>query len=738
MAIPSVITVSFSQTMNAGSFGSSTAGLYQGGTQLGASLGISGSTLTITPASPLSAGTTYSINIAGSVTNTSGVAMGTAFSSSFTTAAASAGGGLAGWWQFNEGGGAAASDASGNGNTLTLTGATWTAGYSGTALAYNAGAGLASVTPSAALNNHTEFTWAAWVRPTGEMGRGIGPVIERGTGSDQRRTLSFGPAGSSAPGTVHGMVRAGTNAFSEAQVNSYALDAWAHWAMTYSDSGDRRIHIYRNGVEVAYRSQTPAAGALVPDAGSGLGIGATPGSLFYGFTGVIDDVRIYNRVLNGAELLSLSGGVSGPAVVATSPSGSAVPAGASVVVTFDRAMNAGSFTTATFRLRANNASADVPATVGVSGVTATLVPLSALAAGTTYTATIAGSVSSSTGATLGSSYSWSFTTAVVSAPAVSSWSPTGTGVSLSPAVTVNFNRAMAAGSFTSATFTLRASGAGSNVPATVSASGATATLAPAATLAPNTTYVATVFATVTDSAGAPLGSAFSWTFTTVAGPAAPVPVGRWNLNEAGGVSVGDSSGNGSTGTAVNTSWTGGRTGTALSFNGANSVVNFGSPAALTNISSFTWTLWAMAAGEMSRGIGPVLEKGSGSYAAKSFAFGALQSSSPRTVSASVRASGATAIVEAAIGSYDQGVWAHWTITYDDAGDRKIRLYKNGVEVAYRVQTAASGTLVSDAGLNLALGSTPDSQFFAFNGTIDDVRIFNRVLTPAEIQTVAAQ
>ena len=76
-------------------------------------------------------------------------------------------------------------------------------------------------------------------------------------------------------------------------------------AVTYDDQGDRKLHIFKNGVEVAYRTQTPATGILRPDADTPFGLGGTPGSGFFAFNGALDDVRIYNRVLTVAELQTL-------------------------------------------------------------------------------------------------------------------------------------------------------------------------------------------------------------------------------------------------------------------------------------------------------------------------------------------------------------------------------------------------------------------------------------------------
>jgi len=76
-------------------------------------------------------------------------------------------------------------------------------------------------------------------------------------------------------------------------------------------------------------------------------------------------------------------------------------------------MNAATITTATFSLRAAGAAANVPATVTLdaTGTIATLTPTTPLAAGTVFTATVAGTVTNAASTALGANVVWSFTTA---------------------------------------------------------------------------------------------------------------------------------------------------------------------------------------------------------------------------------------------------------------------------------------------------------------------------------------
>jgi chitodextrinase len=70
-------------------------------------------------------------------------------------------------------------------------------------------------------------------------------------------------------------------------------------------------------------------------------------------------------------------------------------------------------------------------------------------------------------------------------------------------------------------------------------------------------------------------------------------------------------------------------------------------------------------------------------------------------------------------------WAHLAATYDGA---TMRLYVNGVQVASRAQTGAIATSTNPLQIG---GDSLYGQYFA--GRIDEVRIYNRALSAAEIQ-----
>ena len=70
-------------------------------------------------------------------------------------------------------------------------------------------------------------------------------------------------------------------------------------------------------------------------------------------------------------------------------------------------------------------------------------------------------------------------------------------------------------------------------------------------------------------------------------------------------------------------------------------------------------------------------------------------------------------------------WTHLALTYDGA---TLRLYVNGVQVASQART---GNLVTSANPLQIGGDSIFGQYF--QGSIDEVRIYNQALSPSEIQ-----
>jgi uncharacterized protein (TIGR03437 family) len=164
--------------------------------------------------------------------------------------------------------------------------------------------------------------------------------------------------------------------------------------------------------------------------------------------------------------------------------------------------------------------------VNYAGVTATFTPTGSLAANLPFTATITTGVKDLSGNALAANYVWTFATGSapnLTPPAVISTFPAtgGAGVPITSNLSATFSEAVNPLTVNTTTFTLFLGGA--PVAGTVSYAGVTAVFAPAASLASNTGYTATITTGVTDLSGNVLASNYIWSFTTAAAIVIPTP-----------------------------------------------------------------------------------------------------------------------------------------------------------------------------------------------------------------------
>jgi hypothetical protein len=198
--------------------------------------------------------------------------------------------GLVAAYSFDAGSGTTVADLSGNGNTGTLSNATWTtAGHTTGALSFNGTSALVSVPDSASLDLTVGMTLEAWVNATA-----LGSTWRTVVLKEQPGNLAYAlyANAETARPSVHVYVPTG-----EAILKGTAgltLNAWVHLAATYDGA---ILRLYVNGTQVA---STSVSGAMATTTGS-LRIG---GNNVWGewFKGTIDDVRVYNRALSAAEV----------------------------------------------------------------------------------------------------------------------------------------------------------------------------------------------------------------------------------------------------------------------------------------------------------------------------------------------------------------------------------------------------------------------------------------------------
>ena len=96
-----------------------------------------------------------------------------------------------------------------------------------------------------------------------------------------------------------------TNLLVISSQNTVPFNQWQHLVLTWDGSGTAaNAHIYRNGTEISYATQTNASGSRVNDGNAYALIGLTQSDAKE-FDGLIDEVRIYNRALSAEEVRRL-------------------------------------------------------------------------------------------------------------------------------------------------------------------------------------------------------------------------------------------------------------------------------------------------------------------------------------------------------------------------------------------------------------------------------------------------
>src|ERR1700694_3056311 len=223
-------------------------------------------------------------------------------------------------------------------------------------------------------------------------------------------------------------------------------------------------------------------------------------------------------------------GFVAPPVISPNPANLAtgVPVTQTVTATFNNAMNPTTINTATF-IVAGPGGAAIMGAATYSGTTATFTPAANLLPSTKYSGTITTGVKDPAGNAPAITFVWTFTTGTI--PTVTSVTPPNNSTLVCPntaVITATFSHAMNSATINTTTFTLTGLG-GASVSGQVTYAAATniATFTPSGTLAPSTTFTATITTGAQDTFGVALVANFVWTFTTSATCLSPgsIPLG---------------------------------------------------------------------------------------------------------------------------------------------------------------------------------------------------------------------
>ena len=211
-------------------------------------------------------------------------------------------------------------------------------------------------------------------------------------------------------------------------------------------------------------------------------------------------------------------------------------------------------------------------------------------------------------------------------------------------------------------------------------------------------------------------------------------VAWWAFNEGAGTLVADSSGNGYNATLYNgVSWTAGQTGGAISANGINQYM--ATPSInLSSTRAFTLATWIDRSWSNSETA--VLMESSDNFNNVTDAFSFMVDDSLNCGIPSAIYTGVRGDAGYALNCYAPPAnsgWHHFAVIYDKSqtGNKQVSLFLDGVSQA-PVATPSSVTNTNTFGVKpLYSFSRGGTQFFT-NGSLSDLRLYNRALTPAEI------
>lgn len=200
---------------------------------------------------------------------------------------------------------------------------------------------------------------------------------------------------------------------------------------------------------------------------------------------------------------------------------------------------------------------------------------------------------------------------------------------------------------------------------------------------------------------------------------------HWKLDDGSGTTAIDSVGS-NNGTVSGATWTTGNINGALDF--SEDHVDLGG----LDVTGSALTITAWIYPDTVTDWGRVISKAVGT--AGSDHYWMISMTSPTTANRlrfRLKAGGTTAELIAGSGSITAGAWQHVAVTYDGAN---MKIYRNAVQVGSMAKT---GVLDTSGSVNAWIGDNPvgGGGANAFDGKIDDVRIYNEALNAAAISNV---
>ncbi len=209
--------------------------------------------------------------------------------------------GLVGWWELEEGTGTSASDTSGNGNTGTMQNmesADWIKGKIGKALSFDGINEYINVSNSYTLKTQ-EFSISMWLYPINSSE--VNPI------SLSENNLNYGwTVYSNAPWTYGNFVVGNGTSYELATdflKNVFVNNNWTHVILTMNST--KNLKLYINGVYIKQNQFSAPYQTVYYRSNDTFKIGGGRGmsGAHSMFNGTLDEVKIYNRALSESEIM---------------------------------------------------------------------------------------------------------------------------------------------------------------------------------------------------------------------------------------------------------------------------------------------------------------------------------------------------------------------------------------------------------------------------------------------------
>lgn len=213
------------------------------------------------------------------------------------------------------------------------------------------------------------------------------------------------------------------------------------------------------------------------------------------------------------------------------------------------------------------------------------------------------------------------------------------------------------------------------------------------------------------------------TFTITS--ATPGLTASYGFAEGIGTTTADGSGNGNTGQIRGATWTSGKYGNALRYDGVSSYVDLGNPAFLQSTGSMSWNAWVYLTAPPT-GDGEIISRSDGN---SGWELKATMAGGVTTFAVSVFKTGTGQAERLSAVRAALNTWYFVAGVYDPSR-KALDIYVNGVLTNGTLQgkVPAAQTLFN---ANTTVGKNSGGGYFA--GIIDELRVYTRALSTAEIQ-----